>query len=58
MMIDPGNPVEDIASHVPEAIGVDRSHLEALARLARDKYDWTSVGAVLRRELGSLEPVT
>ena len=55
MMIDPGNPVGDIASHVPDAVGVDRSHREALARLARDKYDWTSVGTVLRRELGSLE---
>jgi glycosyltransferase involved in cell wall biosynthesis len=55
MMIDPGNPVRDIASHVPPALTAGQSHREALAQLARDKYDWTSVGSVLRRELGSLE---
>ena len=54
MKIDPDNSVADIASHVPRALAEGSRYREALAHLARDKYDWTSVATVLKRELGSL----
>jgi glycosyltransferase involved in cell wall biosynthesis len=54
MKIDVDNSVADIASHVPLALAEGSRYRESLARLARDKYDWTSVAAVLKKELGSL----
>lgn len=54
MKIDPDNSVGDIASHVPRALTEGSQYRETLAKLARDKYDWTSVATVLKRELGSL----
>lgn len=55
MRIDPGNSVADIASHVPDALDEGSNYREVLAQLARDRYDWTSVAAVLKRELNSLK---
>ena len=54
MKLDPENTIEDIVSHVPLALEVGVSYKNELATLARERYDWTSVAAVLERELGSL----
>jgi glycosyltransferase involved in cell wall biosynthesis len=54
MKLDPENTVADIASHVPLALDVGVRYKNDLATLARDRYDWTSVAAVLERELESL----
>lgn len=56
MKIDPDNAVADIAAHLPRALEEGPLYREALAGLARDKYDWTSVATVLKRELGALKP--
>jgi hypothetical protein len=52
--LDSGNTVADMASHVPLAIEIGVRHKKDLAQLARERYDWTSVAAVLKRELRSL----
>ena len=54
MRLDPENTVAGIVSHVPLALEVGVSYKNELATLARERYDWTSVAAVLERELGSL----
>jgi hypothetical protein len=54
MKLDPENTVADIASHVPLALDVGVHYKNDLATLARDRYDWTSVAAVLKRELESV----
>jgi hypothetical protein len=54
MKLDPENTIADIVSHVPLALEVGVGYKNELAALSRERYDWTSVAAVLKRELGSL----
>jgi len=54
MKLDPENTIGDIASHVPLALEVGVGYKNELAKLARERYDWTSVAALLKRELESL----
>lgn len=54
MKLDPENTIADIVSHVPLALEVGVGYKNELATLARERYDWTSVAAVLKRELESL----
>ena len=54
MKLDPENTIADIVSHVPRALEVGVGHKDELANLARERYDWTSVAAVLEHELASL----
>jgi glycosyltransferase involved in cell wall biosynthesis len=54
MKLDPDNTVADIVTHVPLALEIGVAYKDDLAKLARDQYDWTSVAAVLKSELGSL----
>jgi len=54
MKLDPENTIADIVSHVPRALEVGVGYKNELATLARERYDWTSVAAVLKRELESL----
>ena len=51
MKLDPDNTIADIATHVPLALEIGVSHKRDLARLARDRYDWTSVAATFMYEL-------
>jgi hypothetical protein len=46
--------VEDIVRHVPMALEVGERYKEALFRVARDRYDWSSVSRTLSEELNSL----
>lgn len=46
--------VEDIARQVPRAMSLAPKYKEALANIARDRYDWTSVARTLRDELYDL----
>jgi glycosyltransferase involved in cell wall biosynthesis len=48
--------VDDLVRQVPRALEVGVAHKETLARIARERYDWTSVAETLRIELRSLEP--
>jgi len=52
MKLDPEDTVADIVSHVPLALDIGVRYKDKLAELARERYDWTSVAAVLNRELG------
>ena len=54
MKLDPDDTVSDIVRHVPLALTIGVKHKDVLARLARDRYDWTSVAATLESELESL----
>ena len=46
--------VKDLIAHVPRALQLGQSHKHALARIARDRYDWTSVAKTLREELRAI----
>ncbi len=54
MKLDPENTIADIATHVPRALELGVQHKDELAKLARDRYDWTSVAATLEHELASM----
>ena len=56
MKLDPApeRTVTDIVRHVPMALEVGERWKEALFRVARDRYDWSSVSRTLSRELESL----
>ena len=49
--------VKDLIEHVPRALELGPSHKHTLARIARDRYDWTSVAKKLREELRCLRTV-
>ena len=46
--------VHDLVTNVPRALDLGTRHKEALARVAREQYDWVSVARTLRTELSSL----
>lgn len=50
----PERTVADIVRHVPLALEVGERHKEALYRVARDRYDWSSVARKLITELSEL----
>lgn len=56
MKLDPSpeRTVADIVRHVPIALEMGERHKEALFRVARDRYDWSSVSRTLSEELGGL----
>jgi glycosyltransferase involved in cell wall biosynthesis len=56
MRLDPApdRTVMDIVRHVPMALELGERYQEALFRVARDRYDWSSVSQTLSRELNSL----
>lgn len=50
----PEQTVADIVRHVPPALEMGERYKEVLFRLARERYDWSSVARTLSRELASL----
>lgn len=56
MKLDPAadRTVMDIVRHVPMALEMGERHQETLFRLARDRYDWSSVARTFSRELNAL----
>jgi len=56
MKLDPHDTVPDIVEHVPLAFQIGVKHKDVLASLARDRYDWASVAATLKRELDATGP--
>ena len=56
MKLDPSpeRTVADIVRHVPRALEMGERHKAALFRVARDRYDWSSVSRTLSDELGAL----
>ncbi|HST58057.1 MAG TPA: glycosyltransferase family 4 protein [Longimicrobium sp.] len=46
--------VMDIVRHVPLALEMGERHQETLFRLARDRYDWSSVARTFSQELNAL----
>ena len=56
MKLDPApeRTVADIVRHVPVALEAGERYKEALFRVARDRYDWSSVSRTLSDELGAL----
>jgi glycosyltransferase involved in cell wall biosynthesis len=51
---DPERTVEDIVSHVPAALDLGERHGEALYRIARERYDWSSIARKLHDTLESM----
>jgi glycosyltransferase involved in cell wall biosynthesis len=51
---DPDRTVEDIVRAVPAALQLAGRHKEALYRVARERYDWTSVARALKGRLESM----
>jgi glycosyltransferase involved in cell wall biosynthesis len=51
MKLDPEKTVADIVRHVPPALEMGERHKEVLFRVARDRYDWASVGRTILKEL-------
>jgi glycosyltransferase involved in cell wall biosynthesis len=51
---DPAHTVADIVRHVPEALVLGERHKDTLYRVARDRYDWSSVARKLFEELSAL----
>ncbi|HET7229476.1 MAG TPA: glycosyltransferase [Longimicrobium sp.] len=60
MKLDPSpeRTVADIVHHVPLALEAGEEHKEALFRVARDHYDWSSVSRTLLDELNALSPAS
>lgn len=60
MKLDPApdRTVADIVHHVPMALEAGEQHREALFRVARDRYDWSSVSRTLADELNALSRPT
>lgn len=56
MKLDPSpdRTVEDIVRRVPMALAVGTEHRETLYRVARERYDWSSVSRTLLEEMNSL----
>lgn len=56
MRLDPAaeRTVTDIVRHVPMALELGERYKESLFRVARDRYDWSSVSRTLSQELNSL----
>jgi len=56
MRLDPApeRTVADIVRHVPMALELGERYKEVLFRVARDRYDWSSVSRTLAKELDSL----
>jgi glycosyltransferase involved in cell wall biosynthesis len=56
MKLDPAaeRTVADIVRHVPRALEMGERHKEALFRLARERFDWSSVGETLMEEMKEL----
>jgi glycosyltransferase involved in cell wall biosynthesis len=56
MKLDPAaeRTVMDIVRHVPMALEMGERHQETLFRLARDRYDWSSVARTFSQELNAL----
>ncbi|HYH83678.1 MAG TPA: glycosyltransferase [Longimicrobium sp.] len=56
MKLDPSaeRTVADIVRQVPMALEAGEQHKEALFRVARDRYDWSSVSRTLSDELNAL----
>jgi glycosyltransferase involved in cell wall biosynthesis len=51
---DPEHTVADLVRHFPVALEVGGRHKDALRRIARDRFDWTSVTRTFASELGAL----
>ncbi|HET6230660.1 MAG TPA: glycosyltransferase [Longimicrobiaceae bacterium] len=56
MKLDPAadRTVADIVRRVPAALDMGEKHKETLYRVARERFDWTSVARTLHRELEAL----
>ena len=54
MKLSLDNTVHDLVVNVPRALDLGTSHTRALARVARERYDWVSVAKTLREELSTL----
>ena len=51
MKLSVDNTVDDIISHVPDAIALSAKYGRDLARIAQERYDWKSVARTLHDEL-------
>jgi glycosyltransferase involved in cell wall biosynthesis len=51
MKLSLDNTVADLVAKVPAALRLGSEYKDALARVARDRYDWTSVAKTFREEL-------
>lgn len=54
MKVDPECVVTDIVSHALTALHMGLRYKDVLARAAQERYDWTSVGRKLARELDAI----
>ena len=54
MKLDPVNTVADLARQIPRALEHGPRHAPALAELARDRYDWSSVSRDFMREIEAI----
>lgn len=54
MKLDPEKTVADIVRHVPPALEMGERYKEVLFRVARDRYEWSSVGRTILNELNSM----
>lgn len=51
MKLDPVHTIRDIVLRVPEAIALVPRYRAEFSRVARERYDWSEVASILRREL-------
>jgi glycosyltransferase involved in cell wall biosynthesis len=51
---EPERTVADIVRHVPAALEMGERYQEVLFRLARERYDWSSVARTMTREIESI----
>lgn len=54
MKLDPVRTTADIVARVPEAVALAPRYRAELARVARERYDWSRVAGILARELESM----
>ncbi|MFN2636117.1 MAG: glycosyltransferase family 4 protein [Gemmatimonadaceae bacterium] len=55
MKLDPANTVEELTRKIPLALAAAPTYRETLSRVARERYDWSSVSEKFMREISAIE---
>jgi len=55
MKLDPRNTVEDLTRKIPQALQEAARYREQLSRMARERYDWSSVSGKFMGEIAAIE---
>jgi hypothetical protein len=55
MKLDPRNTVEELTQKIPLALDAAPRYRETLSRVARERYDWSSVAEKFMAEIAAIQ---